>query len=218
MTDEALLEYLEGFISPERSRRFLQVLQARTRYLTIAMEDVFQLHNTSAVLRSCEVFGVQDLHLIEARFSRRVDSKIAMGAQQWVDVHRYADSAECIQALRKKGYRIVATTPADHACSLEELQLTQASAIFFGTEKEGLSQEVLQAADVLLRIPMNGFTESLNISAAAAIILYKLTAGLRKSGVDWQLSEAEILEKRIDWTKKSIRSVDGILQRLRKGH
>lgn len=218
MTDEALLEYLEGFISPERSRRFQQVLQARTRYLTIAMEDVFQLHNTSAVLRTCEVFGVQDLHLIEARFSRRVDSKIAMGAQQWVDVYRYADTAGCIQALRKKGYRIVATTPADNACSLEELELTQPSAIFFGTEKEGLSQEVLQAADVLLRIPMNGFTESLNISAAAAIILYKLTAGLRKSGVDWQLSGAEILEKRIDWTKKSIRSVDGILQRLHKRH
>ncbi len=121
MTDEALLEYLEGFISTERSRRFQQVLLARTRYITVAMEDVFQLHNASAVLRSCEVFGVQDLHVVEARFSRRVDSKIAMGAQQWVDIHRYTDSAECMHALRKKGYRIVATTPSTDSCSLEEL-------------------------------------------------------------------------------------------------
>lgn len=216
MTDEALLEYLEGFISTERSRRFQQVLLARTRYITVAMEDVFQLHNASAVLRSCEVFGVQDLHVVEARFSRRVDSKIAMGAQQWVDIHRYTDSAECMHALRKKGYRIVATTPSTDSCSLEELELSQASAIFFGTEKEGLSQDILQGADTRLHIPMNGFTESLNISASAAIILYRLTADLRKSDVPWQLSEAEILEKRIDWTKKSIKSVDSILKRLRK--
>lgn len=216
MTDEALLDYLEGFISSERSRRFQEVLQSRTRYITVALEDVFQLHNASAVLRSCEVFGVQDLHLIEARFSKRVDRKIAMGAQQWVDIHRYTDSAGCMQALRKKGYRIVATTPSADACSLDELELTQAVTIFFGTEKEGLSQDILQAADTLLHIPMSGFTESLNISASAAIILYKLTTDLRKSDVPWQLSQPEILEKRIDWTKKSIRSVDGILQRLRE--
>lgn len=216
MTDEALLDYLEGFISSERSRRFQEVLQSRTRYITVALEDVFQLHNASAVLRSCEVFGVQDLHLIEAPFSKRVDRKIAMGAQQWVDIHRYTDSAGCMQALRKKGYRIVATTPSADACSLDELELTQAVTIFFGTEKEGLSQDILQAADTLLHIPMSGFTESLNISASAAIILYKLTTDLRKSDVPWQLSQPEILEKRIDWTKKSIRSVDGILQRLRE--
>lgn len=216
MVDEALLHYLEGFISKERRQRFLQVLQARTRYLTVAMEDVFQLHNTSAVLRNCEVFGVQDLHLIEARFSRRVDRKIALGAQQWVDVHPYRNSTQCLEALRKKGYRIIATTPSSHACPLEEFKLRQPTAIFFGTEKEGLSEEVMKAADSHLHIPMTGFTESLNISVSAAIILYKLTSDLRNSDINWRLSETEILEKRLDWTKKSIKSVDGILRRYQK--
>jgi tRNA (guanosine-2'-O-)-methyltransferase len=216
MTDKALLHYLEGFISEERRQRFLQVLQARTRYLTVAMEDVFQLHNASAVLRSCEVFGIQDLHLIEARFSRRVDRKIAMGAQQWVDVHRYWNATQCLKALRKQGYRIIATTPSSDACPLEEFKLRQPAAIFFGTEKEGLSEEVMHAADSHLHIPMAGFTESLNISVSAAIILYKLTSGLRDSDLRWQLSEAEILEKQLDWTKKSIKSVDNILQRYQR--
>lgn len=216
MANSTLLHYLEGFISEERRQRFLQVLQARTRYLTVAMEDVFQLHNTSAVLRSCEVFGIQDLHLIEARFSRGVDSKIAMGSQQWVDVHRYRNATQCLEALRKKGYRIIATTPSSHACSLDEFKLKQPTAIFFGTEKEGLSEEVMQAADSHLHIPMAGFTESLNISVSAAIILYKLTSDLRGSDICWRLSEAEILEKRLDWTKKSIKSVDNILRRYQR--
>ncbi len=217
MVDIELLEYLEGFVSEDRRARFLQVLSQRTRFLTVAMEDVFQLHNTSAVLRSCEVFGVQELHLIEDRFGRRTDSKIAMGAQQWVDLHRYPSAAACVSELKAKGYQIVATTPEANACTLENFRQGLPTALFFGTEKEGLSPEIMAAADSRLSIPMVGFTESLNISVAAAIILYTLTDRLRKSDLPWALSENEILEKRLDWTKKSIKSVNGIIGRYLAG-
>jgi tRNA (guanosine-2'-O-)-methyltransferase len=214
MADLALLRHLETFISEERRRRFIQVLQQRTRFLTVAMEDVFQLHNSSAVLRSCDVFGIQDLHLIEGRFGKRLDRKIAMGAQQWVDLHRHSSATACMDHLRSRGYRIVATTPMTTAISLEDFNPDKPTALFFGTEKEGLSREVLEGADTRLRIPMTGFTESLNISVAAAIILHQLCTALRTSDQDWQLNEEEILDLRLKCTKSSIKSVDGIIKRF----
>jgi len=215
---DTLLTYLEAFISEERAQRFINVLEERTRYLTVAMEDVFQLHNTSAVIRSCDVFGVQEAHVIEGRFGKRLDKNIAMGAQQWVDVQRHANSASCIATLRKRGYQIIAATPHDNSCLLNDFTIDKKTALFFGTEREGLSKEVLDAADGYIKIPMAGFTESLNISVAAAIILHNLTDQLRKSSLPWQLKEADILGLRLDWTKKSIKSIDEILKRYHKTH
>ena len=212
-TDLDLLAYLEGFITPERKERFLQVLSSRTRYLTVALEDVYQLHNTSAVIRSCDVFGIQEDHLVEGRFGNRLDKKIAMGAQRWVDLHRYASSGECIRALRRRGYRILATTPRPDSTPLQNVTLEAPTALFFGTEKEGLSPEVLEEADGSLYIPMFGFTESLNISVAAAIILQELSNRLRHSDLPWRLTEAEILEKRFEWTRKTIKAADEIIAR-----
>ncbi|WP_299536245.1 RNA methyltransferase [Ulvibacterium sp.] len=213
MTNLELLKYLEGFISPERKERFLEVLEKRTKYLTVGIEDVFQFHNTSAIIRSCEVFGIQEAHVIENRFGKRLDKNIAMGAQQWVDVHRYGNSKDCLARLKESGYRIIATTPHMDSCSLGNFQIETRTALFFGTEKEGISNDVMQAADGFLRIPMVGFTESLNVSVSAAILLQVLTEKLRKSKLSWQLSENEKLEKRLDWTKKSIKSIDEILKR-----
>ncbi len=208
-----LLNYLEGFITPERKARILTVLEERTNYITVAMEDVFQMHNTSAVVRSCEVFGIQDAHVIEGRFGRRLDKNIAMGAQQWVDVKRYNSSLTCFETLRDNGYRIVATTPNQKAVKLNDFKFDGKLALFFGTEKEGLSEGILQKADCLLTIPMFGFTNSLNISVSAAIILQHLATELRKTDLNWRLSESEILKKRLEWTKKSVRSIDDVLAR-----
>ncbi len=213
MEDQQLLTYLERFISEERKERFIQVLEGRTKFLTVAIEDVFQLHNTSAVIRSCEVFGIQTAHVIEGRFGKRLDKNIAMGAQQWVDVYRYGSTGDCIASLRDQGYRIVATTPHIDSCFLEDFEIEDKTALFFGTEKEGLSQEVLREADGFVKIPMAGFTESLNISVSAAILLQFLTVKLKGLQVPWQLSDREKLEKRLDWTKKSIKSIDKILER-----
>ena len=211
--NQELLTYLEHFITEERKERFLQVISARTNHFTVAMEDVFQMHNTSAVVRTCEVFGVQQAHSIEERFGKRLDAKIAMGAQKWVDVFRYNDTQSCIDALRAQGYQIVATTPHKDAYFLNDFDISKKSAFFFGTEKEGLSEQVLSQADTYLKIPMVGFTESLNISVAVAIVLQQLTDKLRRSQVAWQLTDEERLSTLINWTKKSIRNVKDVLKR-----
>jgi spoU protein len=211
--NQKLLTYLERFITDERKERFLEIISQRTNHFTVAMEDVFQMHNTSAVVRTCEVFGVQQAHSIEGRFGKRLDTKIAMGAQKWVDVFRYDNTQHCIDTLRSKGYQIVATTPHKDAYFLNDFDITQKSAFFFGTEKEGLSEQVLSQADTFLKIPMVGFTESLNISVAVAIVLQQLTDKLRRSEIPWQLSEEERLLTLIEWTKKSVRNVKDVLKR-----
>ena len=213
-TQMELLDYLETIITKERKQRFIEVLQYRSKHFTIAVEDVFQLHNTSAVMRSCEVFGIQELNVIEQRFGKRIDKQIAMGAQKWVDIIRHKNSLECIASLRSKGYQIIATSPHNDSTFLEDFDISRPSAIFFGTEKEGLSEEVLKNADGFLKIPMVGFTESLNISVSAAIIIQNLMKRLRASDINWRLTEEEILYKRLDWSRKSIKDIDFIERRF----
>jgi tRNA (guanosine-2'-O-)-methyltransferase len=174
------------------------------------MEDIFQLHNTSAVMRSCEVFGIQELNVIEQKFGKRIDTEIAMGAQKWVDVFRYNSVQSCMDEMRAKGYQIIATTPHDESCFLHEFDISKPAALFFGTERDGLSQEVLDQADGFLKIPMVGYTESLNISVSAAIIIQDITTRLRQSAINWHLTEDEILEKRLDWTRKTIKDIEFI--------
>jgi tRNA (guanosine-2'-O-)-methyltransferase len=210
MIDLDYLSFLEDILTENRKERFLKVLQNRTKHFTVAIEDVFQLHNTSAVMRSCEVFGIQELHVVEEKYGKKIDAEIAMGAQKWVDVHRYDSIENCIHILKEKGYQIIATTPHEDDCLLEDFDISKPSALFFGTERDGLSKEVLQHADGFLKIPMVGFTESLNISVSAAIILQNLSSRLRRSAVQWQLSESEILEKRLSWAKNTIKDIKRI--------
>lgn len=210
MIDLEYLAYLEGFLTENRKERFAAVLANRTNHFTIAVEDVYQFHNTSAVMRSCEVFGIQEINIVEQRYGKNIDKEIAMGAQKWVDINRYDTITDCIDSLRTKGYKIIATTPHNDSCLLHDFDVTQKSALFFGTEKEGLSEEVLGKADGYLKIPMVGFTESLNISVSAAIIIQDLTTRLRQSGLAWHLSDAELLEKRLQWAKNSIKDIKRI--------
>ena len=216
--DHDLLNYLEGFLTENRKEGFLRVLQNRTKHFTIAMEDVYQLHNTSAVMRSCEVFGIQELNVIEQKFGKRIDTEIAMGAQKWVDVIRYNSVKNCMDAMRANGYQIIATTPHDDSCLLHEFDITKPSALFFGTERDGLSKEVLEQADGFLKIPMVGYTESLNISVSAAIIIQDITNRLRQSNIDWQLTDEEVFEKRLDWTRKSIKDIEFIERKYLEAH
>ncbi|GEL11568.1 tRNA (guanosine-2'-O-)-methyltransferase [Flavobacterium glycines] len=213
MIDLDYLAYLETILTDNRKERFLEVLENRTKHFTVAVEDVYQLHNTSAVMRSCEVFGIQELNVIEERFGKRIDKQIAMGAQKWVDIIRHDSVVGCINSLKEQGYQIIATTPHEQDCTVEKFDISKPAALFFGTEKEGLSQEVMQNADGFLKIPMVGFTESLNISVSAAIIIQDLTNRLRRSDIDWKLTPDEILEKRLDWTRKSIRNIQSVESR-----
>jgi tRNA (guanosine-2'-O-)-methyltransferase len=210
MTDLAYLEYLENFLTENRKNKFERVLQSRTNHFTVAIEDVFQMHNTSAVMRSCEIFGIQQLNVVEEKYGKKIDKEIAMGAQKWVDINRFDSISACVSDLKSKGYRIIATTPHDDDCLLDDFDISTPAALFFGTERNGLSEEVLKEADGFLKIPMVGFTESLNISVSAAIIIQNLMNRLRQSDIKWHLSEDEILEKRLEWAKNSIKDIKRI--------
>jgi len=210
MIDLDYLAFLENILTDNRKSNFSKVLENRTKHFTVAVEDVFQMHNTSAVMRSCEVFGIQELNVIEQRFGKRIDKEIALGAQKWVDINRFDSVSGCLSDLKSKGYQIIATTPHENDCMLEDFDITKPSALFFGTEKEGLSKEIMDNADGFLKIPMVGFTESLNISVSAAIVIQSLTNRLRRSDIDWKLSEEEILVKRLDWAKNSIKDIKRI--------
>ena len=214
MTDLKLLKHLESYLTEHRKERFAEVLSQRTKHFTVATEDVYQLHNTSAVIRSCDVFGIQEVNIVEEINSKSIDGEIAMGAQKWVDLNRYNSVKEAISDLKQKGYQIVATTPHENDGMLHDFDVTKKSCFFFGRETEGLSQEVIDEADSFLKIPMVGFTESLNISVSAAITLQHVTTRLKQSNVNWQLTEAEQQEKRLDWCKKTIKSYEEIIERF----
>ena len=216
MVDLAYLDFLENILTDNRKEKFLKVLENRTNHFTIAVEDIYQMHNASAVMRSCEVFGIQELNVIEERYGKSIDKEIAMGAQKWVDINTFDSVSNCIETLKNKGYQIIATTPHENDCLMEDFDICKPSALFFGTERDGLSEEILKQADGFLKIPMVGFTESLNISVSAAIIIQNLTERLRKSDVSWQLSDDEILEKRLAWAKSSIKDIKRIEERYYK--
>jgi tRNA (guanosine-2'-O-)-methyltransferase len=216
MVDIAYLEFLENILTDNRKERFLNVLKNRTKHFTIAVEDIFQMHNTSAVMRSCEVFGIQELNVIEQRYGKSIDKEIAMGAQKWVDINTFDSISDCVDSLKAKGYQIIATTPHENDCLMDDFDISKPSALFFGTERDGLSEEILQKADGFLKIPMVGFTESLNISVSAAIIIQNLMNRLRNSDINWQLSEEEILKKRLQWARSSIKDIKRIEARYYK--
>jgi tRNA (guanosine-2'-O-)-methyltransferase len=213
MVDLEYLAFLENILTENRKERFQNVLENRTNHFTIAVEDIFQMHNTSAVMRSCEVFGIQELNVIEQRYGKTIDKEIAMGAQKWVDINKFETVTDCVKTLKHKGYQIIATTPHENDCLLDDFDISKPSALFFGTERDGLSEEILKEADGFLKIPMVGFTESLNISVSAAIIIQNLMNRLRNSDIKWQLSDEEILEKRMAWTKNSIKDIKRIEER-----
>jgi len=214
--DNQLLEHLLSFLTERRKNLFEEVISKRTRHFTVVTEDVYQMHNTSAVMRSCDVFGIQELHVIEEKISKEIDREIAMGAQKWVNIHRHHSTKECIDNLKENGYQIIATTPHNNSTELKDFDISNKSAFFFGKEKEGLSDIVIDAADGYLKIPMYGFTESLNISVSAAIILQSVVTRLKYSGIDWELSEQEKNEIKLDWAKKSVKSSVKIIERFDK--
>ena len=217
MIDTQFLNYLEEFVSEKRKATFQKVLEERTRHFTVVLEDICQPHNSSAVIRSCDIFGVQDVHIIQNKYSSKVSRHVAKGSQKWLDIKKYNQSAtntqDCLDALRNDGYQIIATTPHNESCFLHEFDITKKSAFVFGVEKEGVSEYTMNQADGFLKIPMVGFTESLNISVAAAIILQDITTKLRASNLEWQLTTKEKEVLYFDWVQKSIKSIKKITER-----
>ncbi len=203
-TNEKLIEHLSQFVSVNRQQRMDDVLSKRTRFLSVVLEDIFQPHNSSAVLRSCECFGIQNIHIIEKANRYRVNPDIALGSAQWLTLNRHKNSTECLQELKDNGYQIAAMTLDDDSIPIDELNLFQPTTLCFGTEETGLSKEAINMADVKIKIPMAGFTQSFNISVSAAISLYALTQKLLKSDINWQLSPEEQQALKVEWLVNSI--------------
>jgi len=203
------LKYLESYLTAERKALFEKILKDRTRHITIVAQDTYQDHNASALIRNCDCFGIQDLHIIEEFNDYKLARGMTQGAEKWVNQFHYSEYQDntqgCIDHLKTKGYSIVATTPHKEDYLIDNYDFREKSAFFFGTEKNGLSQKILDQADSFVKIPMYGFSESFNISVSVALVLQSLMKRLRASSeIDWQLSEEEKLDLRIDWCKKSI--------------
>jgi tRNA (guanosine-2'-O-)-methyltransferase len=216
----ALLDYLNTFLSGNKRARFGKIIRLRTRFITLVLEDIFQPHNASAVLRSCDVFGIQDVHIIENRNRYEVNPDVALGASKWLSLYRYNktddNTRDCLEKLKKKGYTLVATSPHKEEYTPDTLPLDGKIALLFGTELEGLSATALKMADRFVRIPMFGFTESLNISVSAALLISRLSERLRSSGTDWHLSPEEMISVRLDWARAVIRKATLIEKDFRK--
>ncbi len=208
-----LIVFFSEMLQKERFELFKKVADYRTNYITVVLEDLYQSHNASAVLRSCDCFGIQNVHIIENRNEYVINPDIAVGSTKWLSINRYNsqgnNTPEAIQYLKNQGYRIIATTPHINDVALNNFDLSQGKfALFFGSEKPGLSNFVMENADQFVRIPMFGFTESLNISVSAAICLQHLTAKLHSSNINWQLTDNERDEIILDWLRKAINRSD----------
>ncbi|MBE0650784.1 MAG: RNA methyltransferase [Bacteroidales bacterium] len=210
--NQEFYDFLSGFLTDNRKQLFEKIIQFRTRHLTVVLEDIYQPHNASAVLRSADLTGVQDIHIIENKNRYHVNPQVAMGSSKWLNLIHYNEKEDntmtAYNALHAKGYKIVAATPHSHGKSLDELQLDNKLAIVFGTELKGLTQKAIDNADEYLWIPMYGFTESYNISVSAALTLFTLTEKLRKSDINWQLTEFEKKEILLEWTRRSVARSD----------
>ncbi|MFL5728820.1 MAG: TrmH family RNA methyltransferase [Cytophagaceae bacterium] len=207
---EELIKHLSQFITENKRQKIEEALQYRTYYLTVVLEDIYQAHNASAVVRTCDCFGIQQMHVIENRNQYKVNPDVTLGSSKWVDIihHNKAEqnTRASLESLKSAGYRLIATTPHKDDTNLEDLPLDSKTALLFGTEKEGLSQEALELADGFVKIPMFGFTESLNISVSAAICIHQLSMKLRNSDIDWRLTDQEKNVIRLNWIR-------GIVQR-----
>jgi tRNA (guanosine-2'-O-)-methyltransferase len=219
---EGLIAYLREFVTEHRRAKIRRVLAERTRYITVGLEDIYQPQNASAVLRTCDACGIQDVHIVENRNEYKLNPQVELGTAQWLTMHKYrAESYNTLRAcdeLRRRGYRIVATTPHRDDVPLEDFDLHRGPvALFYGNELDGLSEEFLEQADEFLRIPMVGFVESFNISVSAAITLYRLSTALRVSDIGWRLSEDTQRSLELEWLRRSIKRWQDLEQAYYEG-
>jgi tRNA (guanosine-2'-O-)-methyltransferase len=220
--DEQYLHFLMEMITEERLRKFNEVLNNRTRFLTIVLEDIFQTQNASAVLRSCDLTGIQDVHIIENKYNFEIHPDIVLGSTKWLDIYRYNEQENnthfALNHLKAAGYKLVATSPKPGGYLLHELPIDKPLALMFGTERRGLSGLALDMADYSVTIPMVGFTESFNISVSAALVLFNLSSRLRDSELPWMLTEIDRNSIMLDWCRKSLKQIKIIERNYFKQH
>ena len=207
-------EYLSSFLLESRIDTLNRALDMRTEYLTVMTENMFHAQNASAIVRHCEAFGVQNIHTVEDLCPFLPTLNIALGTDKWIDVKRHATTADAIKDLRKEGYRIIATTPHHQSCTPETFDVKRGKFVLvFGTEKTGVSEEIMAEADEFLQIPMCGMVDSLNVSASAAILIYMLSQRMRLECDNWHLSDEKRARTLYDWYRYAVRDSEALLER-----
>lgn len=214
-TEKATLyDTASQYFSDNKRSLFDRLAPLRTRHISVVLENIYQSHNASAVLRSCDCFGVQDVHVVESVNPFNPAGDVAVGSSKWVDYYKHRSIQDAYRHLHDRGYRIVATLPHENDQMISDLDISQPTALVFGTELTGLSQEAIDGADAYVKIPMYGFTESFNISVCAALSLFSLTERMRASGLHWQLDDDALLDLKLHWAMQAIRDGESVMKNL----
>lgn len=212
------IHQLSGFITKRRWKRMIEVANERTRYLIPVLEDFYQSHNASAVMRTCECLGIQQLRTIEKTNVFQHHPDISIGSERWIEVIRYKSNAyknptvSCLNDLKNEGYLIAVLTPHGKTIELDDFPVESTkTALVLGKEKEGVSAEAMQMADVFIKIPMYGFTESFNVSVTAAVCLYQMRRRLERSNQAYKLTEEEKAKLLLGWLLRDVKNARDIL-------
>ncbi|MDF2553127.1 MAG: TrmH family methyltransferase [Chryseobacterium sp.] len=206
-------EYLKQFLTEERLRKIEHFAPESSDFVLPVLEDVYQFRNAAAIVRSVEACGFHKVVALQEENNFEPNLKVTKGADTWVEVEKLPRNMESFQKIKDKGYKIVVVSLENNAKMLPEYEITEPIALVFGTEMEGVSQEILNFADETLAIPMYGFTRSFNVSVAASLCMYELKQKLMKSGIDYKLNEEKLLRMKIRWTVNSIRSGEQIFEK-----
>lgn len=207
-----LINHLEKYVTDNKVSLIEKVLSERTRYLTVVMEDFYHSHNASAVMRTCDCFGIQDVYITQRLHDYNINPNVVRGASKWLTLNMFereeSSTEKCFSALKTKKYKVVGTTPDKNYASIQELDVSEPIAIIFGTEKQGISAFAKEQVDELVHIPMYGFTESFNVSVSAALILNELVSRVKSSDIAWQLSEGERNDLKLEWYQNIVKRSD----------
>ena len=231
-----LLNYLYGYITENKKVKIEEISKNRTNHITIVLEDIKESKDASAVIRSCDCFGIQKLHIIENENKYKINPAVAMGSFKWVDLFSYKnnisskiskntlkseinllnvydkiDKSEntkiCYSNLKSQGYKIIAMSSKGDK-TIEELDYQDKMAFVFGSEESGLSEYASLNSDIQAKVPAYGHTQSYNLSVSAAITIYNSIQKLHNSNVNFPLNETELIELKINWVKKILKRGD----------
>ncbi len=207
-------DYLKQFLTDERLSKIEHFSKESSDFVLPVMEDVYQFRNAAAIVRSVEACGFHHVIALEEENVFNPNLKVTKGAETWVQVEKMSNNLDSLKEIKNRGYKILAVSPEKNATMLPDYEVKEPIALVFGTELEGVSDEILDFADETLAIPMYGFTKSFNVSVAAAICMYELKQKLMKSEINYELSDEKLLEMKIRWTVNSIRSGEELLKRF----
>ncbi len=214
------LSELEQLLTPKRKKRFNDVINNRSEYMSVVLEDIYNPQNANAVIRSCDCFGVQNVQIIEDRNIHEERNETSKGAEKWLNINRFNipggnNRQDCITHLKAEGYRIVSAMPHKLGVNLDDFDVTKGKfALVLGNELHGVSDEITEQSDEFINIPMHGFTESLNLSVAGAICMNHLRLKMEKQLKNWLIEGDDLESLRLLWVVNSLGNGDYMLKRM----